>query len=676
MRVMFNGFTNDVQKMIQQLHSYEKVSELGIISADDLTSEEQAFVEQYRLSLYPNYEQAGHADCIFMMEQNESASFKGAHIDNDETIIIPPFICSMFVRFIEKAINHERAINRQVNEMMQSTHDGIISVDRAGIIQFMNERAKDIVELQENAVGIHIHEIIPDSQLPVIMETGKKERNKHLCLQNGKKIVTTRIPVRNKEDKIVAAFAVFKDVTEVDHLFEENTELKHVKMMLEATILSSVDAISVVDRKGLGLMINPAYTKITGLTEDEIIGKPASTDIYEGSSVHDHVLKTGHHVRNVEMKVGIRKKDVIVNAAPIIVDEEVIGSVAVIQDLSELHKLSNQLQKANKQIRALQARYTFKDIIGESTEIMIAREQAKIGARTPATVLLRGASGTGKELFAHAIHHESVLRDGPFIRVNCAAIAPTLIESELFGYVDGAFSGARTGGKAGLFEEAHRGSIFLDEIGELSPAVQVKLLRVLQEKEIIRVGGVTPIAVDVRVIAATNKHLEKEIVNGTFREDLYYRLNRLPIFIPSLRERIKDLPLIVNHLIDKMNMDYGRSVEDITKQAIHYLQQLPWKGNIRELENRIGRAMIYMTYNEKVIDEHHVKEGWVSSPDHLYEHVAMEQPNRLKDKVAAFEKEYIARIYHEHNFVKTRTAQSLGISIRSLYNKLEKYGIR
>lgn len=677
MRVMFDAFTTDVQKIIKHLHCYEKINDFIIRPDDNLSREERSFIDQYNLSLYTNQEETGQIDYLFRTCKNESALLEGAEEQIQATTIVPSFIYSMFSKLMNQSTEVGNEIAHKINEMMlQTVHDGIISVNRKGIIEFMNERAKNIVDVHSDVLGVHIREVIPYSQLPNAMEKGKKEFHKHLRLQNGKKIMTTRMPVRNDRHEVVAAFAVFKDITEVDHLSEENTELKHVKMMLEATILSSADAISVVDHQGLGLMINRAYTKITGLTEDEIIGKPASTDIYEGTSVHDHVLKTGQNVRNVEMKVGIRKTDVIVNAAPIIVDEEIVGSVAVIQDLSALHKLSSQLQKANKQIRALQAKYTFIDIIGESTEIMIAREQAKIGARTPATVLLRGASGTGKELFAHAIHNESDLRDGPFIRVNCAAITPTLIESELFGYVDGAFSGARIGGKRGLFEEAHRGSIFLDEIGELSPSVQAKLLRVLQEKEIIRVGGVTPIAVDVRVIAATNKHLEKEIGQGTFREDLYYRLNRLPIFIPSLRERIVDLPLIVSHLIDKMNTDYGRNVEGITEQAIGYLKQFPWNGNIRELENRIGRAMIYMDYNEKVIDEHHVQEGWSQLPYEESKQTSGDHTYRLKDGVAAFEKEFIARIYREHKFVKTRTAEALGISIRSLYNKLDKYGIQ
>lgn len=236
-------------------------------------------------------------------------------------------------------------------------------------------------------------------------------------------------------------------------------------------------------------MINPAYTRITGLTKTQVIGKPASIDIYEGESMHMKVLQTKKPVRGVNMRVGPKHKEVIVNVAPIIVDGCLKGSVGVIHDVSEIQALTHELNRARQIIRTLQAKYSFDDIIGTSEEMKLPIEQAKLSARTPATVLLRGESGTGKELFAHAIHNASDRKFNKFVRVNCAAISESLLESELFGYDEGAFTGASRGGKVGFFEEANQGSIFLDEIGELPANIQAKLLRVLQEKEIVRVGG-------------------------------------------------------------------------------------------------------------------------------------------------------------------------------------------
>lgn len=220
--------------------------------------------------------------------------------------------------------------------------------------------------------------------------------------------------------------------------------------------------------------------------------------------------------------------------------------------MSEIKMLTAELNRARQIIRTLEAKYTFDDIIGKSEQILVALEQAKLGAKTPATILLRGESGTGKELFAHAIHNESDRKYNKFIRVNCAALSENLLESELFGYEEGAFSGAKRGGKKGLFEEANNGSIFLDEIGELTQNMQAKLLRVLQEKEIVRVGGTKAIPVNVRIIAATNVNIEKAMADGTFREDLYYRINRYPISIPLCVSGLKTLKRSVKGSFKKL----------------------------------------------------------------------------------------------------------------------------
>ncbi|HLR71411.1 MAG TPA: sigma-54-dependent Fis family transcriptional regulator, partial [Pseudogracilibacillus sp.] len=448
-------------------------------------------------------------------------------------------------------------------------------------------------------------------------------------------------------------------------------DLKEIKTMLEAIIHSSDEAISVVDENGIGMMINPAYKKITGLTEKEVIGKPATVDISEGESIHFKVLETRRPIRGAKIKVGPNKNEVIVNAAPIIVAGKLKGSVAIIHDISDIQQLTAELKKAKQIIRNLEATYTFDDIIGTSPEMMIAIEQAKIGAKTPATVLLRGASGTGKELFAHAIHNESDRKYNKFIRVNCAAISETVLESELFGYEEGAFTGAKSGGKKGLFEEANSGSIFLDEIGELSLSMQAKLLRVLQEKEIVRVGGTTPIPLDIRIITATNINLEKAVTNKTFREDLYYRLNRLPIYIPSLQERVSDLPSLVKHIIMKVNQLYGRNVKSITDTALDKLRLYDWPGNIRELENVISRAVIFMDVTEEVINYHHIPELHVPEIKASKRQLSMDLT--LQEAMEQYEKEYILHVYKENKFNKTKTAKQLNISVRNLYYKIDKY---
>ena len=596
------------------------------------------------------------------------------------TIVVPGSVAYMISNLMEE---REELINRLKNEtykhdlIFNSSGDGMVVVNSAGEVTLFNRTASKILgRPPEDVIGKHIHKVIPKSRLPYVMKTRKIETNQELILENGPKVITTRIPMIDENKQVIGSFAVFKDITEVVRLAGEITNLKEIQTMLEAIIQSSEEAISVVDENGRGILINRAYSRITGLTEEEVIGQPATADISEGESMHMKVLETRRPVRGVAMRVGPNKKEVFVNVAPIIVDGKLKGSVGVIHDMSEIQSLNRELIRARQIIRTLEAKYSFEDIIGESEEMNIAIEQARLGAKTPATVLLRGESGTGKELFAHAIHNESDRKFNKFIRVNCAAITESLLESELFGYEEGAFSGAKRGGKRGFFEEANNGSIFLDEIGELPANTQAKLLRVLQEKEIVRVGGTRAIPINVRVIAATNINLEKAIANGGFREDLYYRLNRMPIHIPPLRMRKEDIPLLCNRLIDKINQDYGRNIEKVSDGAISKLLKYNWPGNVRELENVLGRAIIFMNYNELEIQEYHLPE-FVGSHVEANQTVLTNQNSieTLASQLNKHELNIIKETLKKVNGNKTLAAKQLGISVRSLYYKLEKLGL-
>ncbi|WP_242240332.1 sigma-54-dependent Fis family transcriptional regulator [Bacillus cereus group sp. BfR-BA-01309] len=620
-----------------------------------------------------------HIDVMFDMTGDADLHKVLLKKKHKDTLLIPGDIAKIVTRLAyekEDLIGKLEEQTQQGDLILNSTHDGMIVIDREGQVRLFNKSAERIIGYKkEDAVGKYILEVIPTSKLLRIIRTKQIEVNYELTLENEKKIITTRIPILKEGGEVQGAFAIFKDITEVVDLAEEVTDLKEIQTLLEAIINSSEEAISVVDEKGRGLVINPAYTKLTGLTEEDIIGKPATTDIVEGESMHMKVLRTRRAVRGIHMKIGQKKRDVIVNVAPVIVDGILKGSVGVIRDVSEIQKLTNELNRARQIIRTLEAKYSFDDIVGNSDETTAAIEQAKLGANTPATVLLRGESGTGKELFAHAIHNGSNRKYNKFVRVNCAAISETLLESELFGYEEGAFSGAKRGGKRGFFEEANNGSIFLDEIGELSANTQAKLLRVLQEKEIVKVGGTKAIPINVRVIAATHVNLEKGILEGEFREDLYYRLNKIPIQIPSLRQRKGDIPAIAERLIQKINQDYGRNIEGLTDPAILYLQSYEWPGNVRELENILGRAIIFMNYNETYIDVHHLpplhnEEQVESKQTHLLPELE-EKP--LEHLVTEFEGNIIHEYLERFGGNKTQTARALGISVRNLYYKLEKY---
>jgi PAS domain S-box-containing protein len=569
------------------------------------------------------------------------------------------------------------SINQQEIEIiLNSTHDGMIAINETGIVTLFNKAAERITGMKaEDVVGREAVQVIPNTRLHIILAQGIEELNQQQDI-DATTIITNRVPIRSETGQVIGAVAVFRDITEVKDLTDQVSGLWKSRNLLEAVIDATDDAISVADEKGNTIMVNSAYTRITGLPPEAVLNKPVTVDIAEGDSMHLQILRTGKPVRNVRMKVGPGKKEVIVNVAPIFIDGAIRGSVGTIHDISEIMALTDELAKAKKLIRHLHARYTWGDIIGISPAMVAAKDQARRAAETPATVLLRGESGTGKELFAHAIHNASTRQKGQFVRVNCAALSENLLESELFGYVEGAFTGALKGGKKGLFEEANNGTIFLDEIGEISLSLQRKLLRVLQEREIVRVGSTVPVPVDVRVITATNINLEQKVKDGTFKGDLYYRLNVLPIAIPPLRTREEDVPRLVEHIIFRLNQEFGRQVMGMAPEAVAELMKYPWPGNVRELENVLGRAMINMRPQERVIDTQHLPLLECEKINEAF--LALEQTSvvrPLAQVVADAERAAITKALTESGGNREKAAKLLDVALRNFYYKIKKYGI-
>ena len=381
----------------------------------------------------------------------------------------------------------------------------------------------------------------------------------------------------------------------MDLLLHENALMQErLQMILEAV----QDGICVVDRTGEITYVNPSYLRIVHKTPEMVIGQNVFKTAPDGNRCG--VLRSGvARIGSVS-----HKKDgttVVANVNPILVDGEIAGVVSVIKDITELQNLMARLSQVSARadyleqelLRTKKTAQAFKNYIGKSGKVVDVLALASKAAGSSATVLIRGESGTGKEVIAEGIHYASERRRGPFIRVNCGAIPGTLLESELFGHEKGAFTGA-VRRKLGKFELAAKGTIFLDEIGEMDKNMQVKLLRVLQQKEFDRVGGEETVHVDVRIIAATNRNLEQMVKDGTFRDDLYYRLNVIPIRLPPLRERVDDIPLLTEHFIEKVSAQSGKSVRDISPEAMEVLMAYKWPGNVRELENVIERVITLM----------------------------------------------------------------------------------
>ena len=555
-------------------------------------------------------------------------------------------------------------------EIVNSLVEAVLVIDSNGIIILINDEACRILDLKkEEVIGKPVLGTIPNTRLHIVLKTGEPEYDKIQNL-NQKTIVTSRIPLKSANGSVYAVMAVFRDITTVQKMAEEVTNLKEIEALLTAIIDSTHDAISVADDKGRIVLVNKAYTRITGMSPKDVVGKLATVDIAEGSSLHIEVARTRKPIYNARLKVGPARKEVIVNITPLFVKGEFKGSVGVIHDISEIERLANELEDTRRILRYVKARYNFDDIAGSSPKLKVAIEQAKRVARTRMTVLLRGPSGTGKELFAHAIHNASDRAKNSFVSVNCAALPESILESELFGYREGAFTGAKKGGKRGLLIEADKGTLFLDEIGKMDIAIQSKFLRFLQDKEITPLGSTKPIKLDVRVIAATNLDLERLVEEKKFLADLYYRLNVVPIIIPPLSEHIEDIPEITRVVIMKLNQEYGRMVEDIESDALKILMNYSWPGNVRELENVLGRSMINMEPQERVIKKEHLPE--LTKPTGTSASV---KTGRLSELIAEYEKQIILETLKKHSGNKTEAAKELGISIRALYYKIEKYGI-
>lgn len=371
--------------------------------------------------------------------------------------------------------------------------------------------------------------------------------------------------------------------------------------------------------------------------------------------------------------------ELVSDAKDIYIGEKRIGKTVVYHDISEVNRLRRELDRLNQKLRKVQTKYSFDDIIGSTSELKNVIKTAKIAAMTPATIMIRGESGTGKEIFAHAIHNASPRRNEKFVKINCSSLPEELLESELFGYKEGAFTGARRGGKSGLFQEADKGTLFLDEIGDVSSRMQVKLLRALQEKEIMPVGSTKIIPIDVRIICATNKHLEELIRNGQFREDLYYRLNVFPLFVPPLRERLDDIGEISRYLINQYSEFYGRKVRDITDDAVEELKNREWAGNVRELENVLSRALINLEKEEEILGKSDILVALGKESNKIKEDEKEDNdfylPSNLKEASRLIEERCIKNALLKCGGDKNKAAYELGIPLRTLYYKCKKLNL-
>lgn len=555
------------------------------------------------------------------------------------------------------------------------THDldSLPIVDEAGYplgiltakkIMTMLLENKENLPIEQNFGTRHFYTVTTDESL---IDLVLIPHQMYLVVDNQSKL----LGVVTKQD-VLEGFAKY-----IYKLEQRENSLDVLKVILE----KAYEGIAVVDRNGILMEFNEAYSQFTGVKREDAIGNHV-TEVIDNTNLHITV-KTGIPDRGV-LQV-IQGQSMVVHRIPIWKDGKITGAIGMLifEGVSEIYEMYNRFQtkqlatRQETQKLSIQAqennRATMNQIIGTSKEILSAKRMARRAARTVATVFISGESGTGKEVFAKSIHHLSPRSTGPFISVNCGAIPEGLFESELFGYEAGAFTGALQNGKPGKIELAHNGTLFLDEIGELSMPLQTKLLRVLQEREVERVGGIKKYDVNVRIIAATNRDVEKMVEEGSFREDLYYRLNIIRLHLPSLRKRREDIPSLLAHFLKEVCQKYQLPNKLFSTDVVAYLMNYQWNGNIRELINTVEYAVV-MTENDVIEIE--------DLPSILKE----ETPKEVRQSEATIleqlylqeeqtEKNIISQALQAANGNKSKAAETLGIHRSTLYRKLKKYEI-
>ncbi len=536
--------------------------------------------------------------------------------------------------------------------IFQNIDEGMLITDTSLQVIFFNEHAEKIYHIDaEDIIGQHVDTLKPSLNLEAMINNQQRlVKDKEFI--NGDEVVVVKGLLELAPGKF-AAFAILRSTYTV------------VENQLNSLLQTPYEGIAVFNDNLRLLYANDVcfrFFKCNSKTElyDEL------ASLIPRTSLQDSMSKAKPIAGEI---INLRGKFFELVFLPVIRHNR---SVGIIVKGIPTYRQERTWGQMIEQYNHGTAQYYLNSIIGSNKELLVQKELATKAARTISTVLVTGESGTGKEIFAHAIHNISPRRKGPFIKVNCAAVPETLLESELFGYSEGAFTGARKEGKPGKFELANHGSIFLDEIGDMSLSMQAKLLRVLQEKEVERVGSIHTTRVNVRVIAATNQDLHKLVAENKFREDLFYRLNVIILKLPPLRLRIDDVPLISNALLNRINQELGTRVSKISNEVIDCFCRYDWPGNIRELENTLERAINFCEGNTITLEHipQHIKSGKVS------ESLVSNSDGTLETLMEQRERELIIATLKNFGGNKTRTAQALNIHRSVLYRKINKYDIR
>lgn len=551
-------------------------------------------------------------------------------------------------------------------------------IDGNSRICFVNEQELQALGVaKDEVIGKRIYEIDKESSLERLLSL--QEKKTVVQVTDNKRGIYTQTNIM-KEGKSIGAIQVCWEAEEIEKIAMNLEAYTSLAQDLKAVFDLSYDVIYVSNGQGMTLRVSSASERLWGYKPEELVGKTVYELEKQGvfkPSITRLVLERKEKVQTIQttktgkrlMVVGIPIKDEKGNILRVINTSRDITQESRLQ--SELEETKTIMQGYKQELEQLkQHALQNNKIIFKSEQMRNVVTLASKVAEVDSTVLILGESGVGKEVIASFIHQNSRRKEKPFIKVNCGAIPESLLESELFGYEKGAFTGASKDGKRGLFEVANEGTLFLDEIGEIPLPLQVKLLRVLQEKELVRLGGTKPVQVNVRIIAATNRNLEEEVQKRAFREDLYYRLNVVPIRIPSLRERREDILPLALHFIDKFNREYNTN-KMFSPEAMEKLQAYKWPGNVRELQNIIERLVVIAEH--KIIEVHHLPEILIHAQNHL-NGISVSNIMPLDQAKELVERQLLTMAKERYG-TTTKIAEVLGVNQSTISRKITKLGI-
>ncbi len=564
--------------------------------------------------------------------------------------------------------------------ILDSSYNGIVIINRSGMVVFYNQAALRMLGYEKGSpVGKHFSTVLPETwpDMKKILETGIPQIGRRIVIPKAT-IVANRNPII-VDGQILGVVSIFQDISEYERIISELQGYRQLHRELEAIFESSYDGFYITDGQANTIRVNSAYERITGLRREDLIGRNMQELVDEkffDHSVTLAVLEKKHQITLMQKIKG--DKQVMVTGTPVF-DENgnIVLVVTTVTDITLLNQLRSELEKS----RRISSRYyqsllehekyehALQDMIIKSSSMaQVVQKAIKVSA-VDTSVLILGESGVGKSMLARIIHLMSQRKERPFVKINCGTIPEALMESELFGYKKGAFTGAAPEGKAGLIEAAHTGTVFLDEIGDLTPSMQVKLLQVIEEKSFTRVGSTKPTSVDVRIIAATNRNLKELVRSGKFREDLYYRLNVIPISVPPLRDRREDiLPLALN-ILEKFQDSQGikkRMEPEVMDRLMHF----DYPGNVRELINIVER-MVIMSDGD-VITLSDLPAELRESVDDFSEPI--DSQCTLKERMGAVEARILRGTIQRCSSL-LEASEVLGIHYTTLWRKLVKYGI-